>query len=107
MSKVELEELIPALAESNIDRSASDEIIEQLKRYKNAQEEEYFTVLETDKEDMIHEFDDPPKWVAKIDRFTDDQMKGIATDVENQLLEHYWDALQLAVETELGGDKIR
>ena len=163
---MKLEELIVALAESNIDRSASDEIIERLEGsdprklgYRIIEEEtgrieealegfktklladvaelidswyeqgftdghniaineqavkrinqyaqteheegECFTVLETYKEDMIHEFDDQPTWIAKIGKFTDDQMNSIADDVGSQLAEYYQDALRLAVEMEL------
>ena len=49
---MKLEELIAALNKSNIDMNAQEEIIVKLNRYENAQKSEYFTVLETCKEDI-------------------------------------------------------
>jgi flagellar biosynthesis/type III secretory pathway protein FliH len=130
---MKVEELIVTLAESSIDRKASDEIIRKLvhyellkklrkseKRakgimgrakaydngYKNglrdgkAKEPEYFTVLETCKEDMKYHFEDSPKVLAKIEELTDEQMEEIAIDIGDQLVKYYGDALELAVEAE-------
>jgi hypothetical protein len=102
---MKLEELIAALNESNIDMKAQEEIIVKLNRYEDSQELEYFTVLETCKGDMTHQFEDSPKVIAKIDQLTDEQIEEVAADVGNQLIEYYREALVLAVEAELEEDK--
>ena len=103
---MKLEELIAALNKSNIDMNAQEEIIVKLNRYENAQKSEYFTVLETCKEDIIHGFEGTNKIRPKIDKLTDKQMKSIAADVSNQLFNHYWEALELAMKAELEEGKM-
>lgn len=102
--KMELEELIVAIDASTLDSEASAEIVEilidkLLEIYPQAKE--YFTVLETCKEDILYKFTGTSEIRPKIDKLTDEQMEHIAEDVGYQLLEHYWEALELAVKAEL------
>jgi hypothetical protein len=97
----ETDKLIVALAESNIDPKASDKIIERLERYENAQESEYYTVLETCKDDMEEEFEAAPKIQLEIEQFTDEQLRAIAENIGEALIEGYRVALRKAVEEEL------
>lgn len=65
------------------------------------EEEIFFPVIMTCKDDMIDAFEASPKIQLEIEQFADEQMESIADNMGMLVIDTYWDILREAVEREL------